>query len=112
MQNTFAYLDDILIVTKSSLEIHKNTWQKVLQKLDEENIAITIDKETFACKQIEWLGYSRDSEGTTPLKKTEATEKLAPPKTFKQLKSFMGSIHHLIRYIPHLAQIATDYVRC
>ena len=61
----------------------------------------------FACKEIEWLGFKINSEGTTPLiKKTEAKEKLSPPKTFKQLKNFMGSIHHLTRYIPNLAQTA------
>ena len=44
---------------------------------------------------------------TKPLtKKLEAIEKLLPPKTFKQLKSFMGSMHHLTRYIPNLAQTA------
>ena len=35
-----------------------------------------------------------------------AIEKLSPPKTFKQLKSFMGSIQHLTRYLPNLAQKA------
>ena len=42
-----------------------------------------------------------------PIRKTEAIEKLSTSKTFKQLKSFMGSINHLTRYIPKLAQIAT-----
>ena len=47
-----------------------------------------------------------NSECTTPLiRKTEAVE-LSPPKTLKQLKNFMGSIHHLTRYIQNLAQTA------
>ena len=76
--------------------------QTVLTKLDEENLAISFDKYKFACKQVEWLGFTINSEGTKPLiKKTEAIEKLLPPKTFKQLKRFMGSIHHLTRYIPN-----------
>ena len=75
--------------------------------MDEENLAISLDKCNFTCKQIEWLGFSVNSEGTKPLvKKTEAIEKLSPQKTFKQLKSFMGSIHHLTRYVPKLAQTA------
>ena len=75
--------------------------------MDEENFAISLDKCKFACKQIKRLGFHLDSEGTTPLsKKTDAIEKLSPPKTFKQFKSFMGSIHHLTRYIPHSAQAA------
>ena len=77
------------------------------QKLDEENLAISLDKCKFSCKQVEWLGFSVNSEGTKPLvKKTEAIEKLSPPKNFKQLKNFMGSIHHLTRHIPKLAQTA------
>ena len=87
-KNTYAYLDDLLIVSK---KVHKNTLQKVIQKLDEKNLAFSIEKCKFACKEVERLGYSINSEGTTPLiRKTEAIGKLAPPKTFKQLKSFMG----------------------
>ena len=105
--NTYAYLDDFLIVTKGSLDTHKQKLQSVLKKMDEENLAISLDKCKFACKQVDWLGFTVNSEGTKPLvKKTEAIEKLSPPKTFKQLKSFMGSIHHLTRYIPKLAQNA------
>ena len=40
-------------------------------------------------------------------KKTDAITKLQHPKTFKQLKSFMGSVHHLNKFIPNLAQLCT-----
>ena len=105
--NTYAYLDDILIVTKRTIETHRQKLQTVLTKLDEENLTIFLDKCKFACKQVDWLGFNINSEGTKPLtKKTEAIEKILPPKTFKQLKSFMGPMHHLTRYIPNLAQTA------
>ena len=82
--NTYAYLDDILIVTIGTLETHRQKLQTVLTKLDEENLAISLDKCRIACKQVEWLGYTINSEGTKPLiKKTEAIEKLLPPKPFK-----------------------------
>ena len=93
----YAYLDDILIVTKGPKDVHKNTLRQVLKNFNEENLAISIEKWIFARKQIECLGYKKDSEGTTPLIRTEAIERLSPPTTFKQLKSFMGSIHHLTR---------------
>ena len=38
---------------------------------------------------------------------SDAIEMLSPPKTYKQLKNFMGSIHHPTRFIPHLAHAAT-----
>ena len=52
--NTNAYLDHILIVTKGSLELHRQKLHSVLEKLDEENLAISLDKCKFACKQVEW----------------------------------------------------------
>ena len=67
--NTYAHLDDILIVTKGSLDTHKQKLQSVLKKLDEENLAISLDKCKFACKQVEWLGFTFISGGTKPLVK-------------------------------------------
>ena len=80
-KNTYAYLDDILIITEGSVEKHMETLEKVLRRLDEENFAISLDKCKFACKQIEWLGFHIDCEGTTPLsRKTDAIEKLLPKR--------------------------------
>ena len=82
--NTYAYLDDILIVTNGSVDIHKQKIQTILEIIDVENISISLDKCKFACKQVEWPGYTINSKCTTPLlRKTEAIEKLSPPKTFK-----------------------------
>ena len=81
--NTYAYMDDILIVTKGSLDVHKQKLESVLKKLDEQNLAISLDKGKFARKQVEWLGFTVNSEGTKPLiRKVEAIEKLSPPKKF------------------------------
>ena len=48
--NTYAYLDDILVVTKRTKELHQQKLKAVLDKLDEENQAISIEKCKFACK--------------------------------------------------------------
>ena len=75
--NTYAYLDDILIVTKRNKELHQQILKAVLDKLDEENLAISLEKCKFARKQIVWPGFNINSEGTTPLiKKLEAIRKL------------------------------------
>ena len=68
--NTYAYLDDILMVTKGSLDTHKQKLQSGLKNRDEENLAITLDKYKLACKQVEWLGFTVNSEGTKPLVKS------------------------------------------
>ena len=78
--NTYSYLDDILIVTKGSIDIEKQKLQTILAKLDGEIFAISLDKCRFVCREVEWLRYSINSEGTTSLiRKTEAIEKLSPP---------------------------------
>ena len=51
--NTYAYLDDILIVTKGTIETQRQKLQTVLTKFDEENLAISLNKCKFACKQVD-----------------------------------------------------------
>ena len=42
--NAYAYLDDILIVTKGNKELHQQKLKAVLDKLDAENLAISLEK--------------------------------------------------------------------
>ena len=65
-KNTYAYLDDIFIIKKGSIDKHKESLEKLLHRLDKQNLAISLDKIKFAYKQFEWLGFHIDSEGTTP----------------------------------------------
>ena len=78
----FAYLDDILIVTKGSVKLQRQKLQAVLTKLDEKNLAISLDKCKFACKQIERLGFNINSEGTKPLIKNWDYWKTITTKNF------------------------------
>ena len=88
----FAFLDDILVITKGSIR---------------EGLAINLQKYKFAKNIIEWLGFTITPSGITPLiTKTEAITKLDNPKTLKQLRSFLGSVHHLTKFIPNLAKIS------
>ena len=46
------------------------------------------------------------SGGVTPLSsKTDAIGKLSAPINLKKLRSFMGSVHHLGKFIPNLSQL-------
>ena len=42
--NTYAYFDEILVVTKGTLDTHRQKLQTVLTKLEEENLSISLDK--------------------------------------------------------------------
>ena len=105
IKTKFAYLDDILIVTNGTLEDHEKELDKIMQRLKNENLAINLQKREFAKEQITWLGFVVTPNGVTPTKqKCDAIINLENPKTLKQLRSFTGCIHHLIKFIPNLAK--------
>ena len=53
---------------------------------------------------MNWLGHKLSLEGISPkITKTEAILKLSPPTSLKQLRSFLGSINHLAKFIPNAA---------
>ena len=102
-----AIPDDIIIISKGTLEKYENEIEETVERLDNENLAISLHKCKFGLTEITWLGYKINSEGIRPTKqKTDAIIQLQNLKTLKQLRSFMGSIHHLVRFIPNLASLS------
>ena len=107
IKTKFAYLDDILVITKGNLQDHETEIDKITKQLNEENLAINLQKCEFAKPEITWLGFKVTPNGVTPSKpKCEVILTLDPPKTLKQLRSFMGCIHHLIKFLPNLAELS------
>ena len=88
LDNTFCFLDDILIVNRGGIEKHLDLVRKCLIKLDQENLRINLAKCHFAKNKIEWLGYNITQTGITPLSnKTDAIGKLSTLSNFKNSDS-------------------------
>ena len=101
------FLDDILIVSKGSLNEHKGFVMKCLQRLDDEKLRINLPKCHFGKLKIDWLGCHISQSGLLPLEsKTAAILAFEAPKTLKQLRFFLGSVHYFGQFIPILAQIS------
>ena len=106
LQNTYCFLDDIIIVSTGTEADHLALVFKCLQKLDYDNLRINLQKCHFAKSEIEWLGYKFTQTGISPLEsKTAAILTIPPPTTLKRLRSFLGSVHYIGKFIPHLAQL-------
>ena len=106
-KNTFCFLDDILIVSKG----HERLVLNVLKQLDEENLALKLSKCEFFQSSVNWLGHELSPEGIIPkITKTEAISNHQPPKSLKQLRSFMGIMNQLSKFIPNAASL-TDKLR-
>ena len=61
-----AYIDDLLVITKASLEDHLAKLRLVLIKLQEAGLKINADKYTFCTITTEYLGYTLTREGIKP----------------------------------------------
>ena len=82
LKNTYCFLDDILIVSKGSLEEHKSYVMNCLKRLDDENTRIILHKCHFGQLEVDWLGYHISQSGISPLEgKTAAILTLEAPKT-------------------------------
>ena len=103
LEGVICYLDDILVVTKGRVEDHNVLVGRVMSRLNEEGWALKLSKCEFSVNKLVWLGYEIDDIGYAPkFSKIEAIKSLLPPKTLKQLRSFMGTLNHLQRFIPDL----------
>jgi hypothetical protein len=58
-----AYLDDLLCISKLSLEDHLEKLEEVLRQLCNAGLKVNAEKSTFCPLEIEYLGYilTRDS---------------------------------------------------
>ena len=104
-QGVFCFLDDILIVSKGSVTEHNEIVDKVLPRLDKKGFGLKLSKCEFSKTKLIWLGFEIDETGVRPKhSKIEAVMALQPPKSLKQLRSFLGILNHMSRFIPNLQQ--------
>ena len=67
LKNTLCFLDDILIVSVSSLEERDRLVEEAFKRLLEENFSLKLSKCEFCVHEIEWLGYKTSNKGVTPI---------------------------------------------
>ena len=99
-----AWLDDILVVTKSSKEQHRKELVDILSRLENAGYRLSERKSDFFKTEIEWIGHKIDQKGIRPLHdKLKVIKNLKLPSNEKELKSFLGDIQYLSKYIDNLS---------
>ena len=79
MQTLFVYMDDLLIFSEDE-QSHMKTVEEVLRRLQDNGLSISIKKCLFGAKELEFVGYSVDSNGIKPLpRKLTAIARFPPP---------------------------------
>ena len=98
-----AWLDDIIVVTKGSKEQHKKELIDVLSRLENAGYRLSESKSEFFKTETEWIGHKIDQNGIRPLQdKLMAIKELKQRKNEKELKSFLGAIQYLSKYMNNL----------
>ncbi len=90
-----AYIDDLLVITRGTLEDHLEKLREVLRRLCGVGLKVNAAKSFFCTHEIEYLGYILTREGIKPQpKKVQAILALNPPHNVKELRHFLGMVQH------------------
>ena len=101
---TIAYLDDIIIFSKTPQEhLFTSEWYS---KLKSANLSMKKSKCSFFSKEIQYLGHILSATGIRPLPaKTHAIQHMQPT-TPKQVRAFLGLVGYYRKFIKGFAKIA------
>ena len=105
IQNTIEFIDDILMVTKRTKLQHMMKVEEVMKVVDEA-FSIETRKMPIAQRKTQKLGYQLTRSGVKLEEvKTQATTDKIKPKNLKELRSFMGALNQMKRFIPNLMKL-------
>ena len=95
--------DDIIVYGKTKEE-HNRNLDRCLATLEENGLTINIDKCIFGVQQLEYYGFNISNKGIQPtVSKIEAVKSFKTPENSEEVRSFLGLINYLGRFIEHLA---------
>ncbi len=104
-KNATAYLDDIVIFSKS-IDDHLLHIEQVLMKMKIHKLSIKLKKCEFFAVEVNFLGHiiGRDGIKVQPLK-VDVINKFPKPKTPRDVKSFLGMVNFYRKHIPNCSRI-------
>ncbi len=90
-----AYLDDLLCISRSSLEDHLSKLEEVLRRLHYAGLKVNADKLTFCALEMEYLGYILTRVGIKPQSnKVQAILAIQTPQNVRELRHFLGMVQY------------------
>jgi len=110
-----AYIDDILIAMKGSIDKHHSQVGKVFQLLMDNNMCVEIDKCIFDAQEVPFLGFIASGKGLRmDPEKAKAIVDWPRPTNKKDVQQILGLWNFYQRFVPGYAEIVspiTDLLR-
>ena len=101
-----TYLDDIIIFSRATEE-HLSYIKHVFEKLRKTHLSMKLSKCHFLTKEIQYLRHILGIKGFKPLQlKPQAINNMHPPKTAKQVCTFLGLTKDYRKFIKSFAKMA------
>jgi len=98
-------LDDILIYSKN-MDDHIKLVQKVLDRLEQEDLAVSLKKSVFHQEELEFLGYIVKTSGVTMSDRIfKIVQHWAHPRSVKEVQIFIGFANFYRRCIKDLSHV-------
>ncbi|XP_056008456.1 uncharacterized protein K02A2.6-like [Ostrea edulis] len=95
---------DDMIITGTSEEEHLQNLEAVLQRLDDYNLRVNLDKCEFFRERVSYCGHEIDSEGLHKTQaKIDAVINAPKPTNVSELRSFLGIVNYYARFLPNLS---------
>ena len=103
--------DDILI-GGPTLADHNRTLETVLQRAKDYGITLNREKCQFGVQELDFYGYRFTSEGLKPThEKCRAVKECSSPNSREEVRSFLGMIGYLSKFIPRYAVLTAPLRR-
>jgi len=101
-----AYMDDILIYAKTREE-HDRLVKDVLQRLQDNGLAVAVEKCVWRAQEVEFLGYVIGRNGIEMARnKVEAVLNWKTPRSLTETQSFLGFANFYRRFIQDYSRVA------
>jgi hypothetical protein len=85
---------------------HEILVKKVLQRLQDEGLAVSMSKSTFHTSEVEFLGYFVSNKGVSmSLSKVESIFRWEAPKNVNDIPIFLGFANFYCRFIKNLSAV-------
>lgn len=99
------YLDDVIVFGSTETE-HDENLKKVLEIFKEANVLLNRGKCVWKTGKLSFLGHILSNEGINPDPgKIDTIMKFRPPNNKEELRSFLGLVTYLGKFIPDLAEL-------
>ena len=104
-ESVLCFLDDICVLGKT-IDDHLDNLEKVLKRLNENNLKLKPRKCELFLKEIEFLGRKMGPDGVTLCDHSiDTISNWIPPTSIKEIQSFLGFINFHRQFVPQISKI-------